>query len=183
VNASALRYFLPLNSFNLKMSVTIINRKDINKVAEDAQRPTTPIIKSFYEVFGTSGCSLNCQASHNHEQSMQNIATMHPNKSRSGRRERWQARAGYQTELDESQEEWFEASKISASAGQGCGSCGILYQLIKLLFPDNHIFPIIDYEYSISHEFAIRRRPKQEQESVEVIELFQPSGMRREASL
>jgi hypothetical protein len=161
------------------MSVRILSPKDVIARLDHAQLAGPPVTKNFLHVFSSAGCLLNCEDEKTlTERLPQNqpanliaqSARMERKKVRSTRREHW-------AEFREVRKEWFTASEISASVLQGCGSCTILKSiLLQLFFPDQDCLPG-DYEFSVASNFEIRQRKAGAEESVEVIQLFQPLGM------
>jgi hypothetical protein len=116
------------------MSVTIINTKDAIAIVDNAQRVAPQVTKSFFDVFGTTGCLLNCEDKKTLEQNIQHNKTKYDKTDRKGVR---LARKEFLTRCHESCQEWFTASEITASAAQGCGSCSALRQIIQNLFSGN----------------------------------------------
>jgi hypothetical protein len=158
------------------MSVKFIYRQDIIKLVDNDEQPlafTTPAKKkNFYNVFGTTGCLLNCENERIVEQTLRYDKTEHVEYKRE--RERV-ARKQHRAESRISRREWFSARELAQSVEQGCGSCSVLSKIIL------NIFPVCGelssaYEYSVSHEFELRRRLSSGEGKVEIVQLFQPPG-------
>ena len=120
------------------MSVTIINTKDAIAIAENAQRLTPQVTKTlwknFFDVFGTTGCLLNCEVKRTLEHKVQDIKGKNDNNDASGV---GLARKITLLHFRRSCKEWFTASEITKSAAQGCGSCTAIKQIIRNLFSPN----------------------------------------------
>jgi hypothetical protein len=162
------------------MSLTLLDCMDAIAIADtNTQRPVPKVTKSFFDVFGTTGCRLNCQLQRTIEQNFQHNKVKHVAHSRTERKWVRAARKEHHNQCSGSHQEWFTASDITASSAQGCGSCSILRQIIQNLFSENEQGLSGRYEYSIPYlgSFEIKRRPLQDsKEPVEIIQLFQPPG-------
>ena len=122
----------------------------------------------------TTGCLLNCEVKRTLEHNV------HPHKTKDDKfdgREVRLARKKILVHYYESRQQWFTATEITTSAAQGCGSCSTVGEMFRNLFPGNEQGLSGEYEYSISLEFVLGRRPLGKEEPVEIIELFQPLGM------
>ena len=131
-------------------------------------------VKNFFDVFGTTGCQLNCQ------ELGQIHAENKTNDNAHSRAERKRARSNRRTNLKQSlgsRQEWFTAQQIGASIASGCGSCSALSHLFKNSFSGNQQVLSDKYQYSLTLDFELRRRPLTKQDPVEIIQLFQPLGM------
>jgi hypothetical protein len=146
------------------MSVIIANYKDAVLFAENARFAAPKVKKNFFDVFGTSGCILNCE----------DDRTRSRTEKKGVRLARKKSLADF---CRNTRQEWFPASEIIASAAKGCGSCIALRQIIQDSFPGNESGLSDRYEYSIPPQFDLRRRPIVAAGPVESIQLFQPPGM------
>lgn len=149
------------------MSVTIANRKDATEIIDNAENSASQARKNFFDVFGTTGCLLNCRDA---DAVKQNFGAT-KGYSRAVKREMRASR------LEKSNQKWFVASDISTSATQGCGSCKVLSQILAMVFDGTEQSLSEEYEYSVSHDFELKRRPLGEEKYIEMTQLFQPPGM------
>jgi hypothetical protein len=155
------------------MSVSIIDREDIIKAAENAQPAPIQTLKNFYDVFGTTGCLLNCEEERTMEQNFRYNETGYHGSKKRGERI---ARCKHLKQSRGSRQEWFNASEITQSAKQGCGSCSVLSQIIQNVFSGCKELSSA-YEYSVHYDFKLRRRLSSLEGEMEVVQLFQPPGM------
>jgi hypothetical protein len=159
------------------MLVAIVSNEDAIAIISNAQSVVPQVTKSFFEVFGTTGCLLNCEGGGTFEQNFQKDKKNQDLHSMSKRKGNWWARKKYTIEYCKSRQEWFSASEITASSAQGCGSCGVLEQIIQNLFSRNEQGLTCEYEFSVSLDFELRRRPLGREGQIEIVQLFQPPGM------
>jgi hypothetical protein len=130
------------------MSVRVISPDAAVEAVKNFKRTSAQVRKNFFEVFDTSGCLLNCECERLHARSRKNTK----------------------------RKEWFTASEIAASVLKGCRSCYVLNLIIQESFlRSEHSVSSTD-QYSISRNFELKRLPAGEK-TVEMIQLFQPSGM------
>ena len=134
----------------------------------------TTQVKNFFDVFGTTGCQLNCQ------ERGQIYAENKTNNNVHSRAERKRARSNRRTDLTRSlgsYQEWFTADQIGASIASGCGSCRVLSHIFQNSFSGNQQVLSDKYQYSLARNFELRRRPLAQLDPAEIIQLFQPLGL------
>jgi uncharacterized protein YnzC (UPF0291/DUF896 family) len=159
------------------MSVIIANYKDAIAFAKDAQCAAPQVKKNFFDVFGTSGCLLNCEDERTVNRNFQYNKMKHVIHSKAERKKVRLARKKYLAEFRKTCQEWFTASEIIASAAQGFGSCSVLRQIIQSSFSGNEQGLSNIYEYSVLQDFDLIRRPISAEGPVETVQLFQPPGV------
>jgi hypothetical protein len=158
----------------LQMSVKVVNYRDVVAIADNAERAAPQATKNFFDVFGTTGCMLNCQQDRNLGQKFQYSNTRLL--SHKAKQAVYAARIKDEKEYCGSRQEWFTASEITVSAGQGCGSCSVIREIIRSSFSQSEHNVFDEYQYSVSLHFELRRRPRGEVKPVEIVHLFQPYG-------
>jgi len=153
------------------MTVAITNHKDTVEYVHDSENLAPQARENFFDVFGTTGCLLNCKGS-----IRQDVELDQAKEEQSGavRREMKASRAEYRKKLSST---WFVASDIATSAVKGCGSCSVLSQILAMVYDNTRQGQPQVYEYSVSHDFKLKRRPLGEERYVEMVQLFQPPGM------
>jgi hypothetical protein len=156
------------------MSVIVLNPKDIPSSSQGPDVTRLPVFKNFFDVFGTNGCQLNC----NDERTLD--ANLHGEKTRAAvktRKEKKKITFERKTQIShfrESRKTWFDTTAIKASVEQGCNSCNILLKiLVALFFRDTNDLSEC-YEYSIAQDFEVKYRRLGEEESIAIVQLFQP---------
>ena len=159
------------------MSVEIVDFKNSVEPVHIAQHAGPRVKKNFFDVFGTTGCLLNCQTERTLEQDFQQKRAIHvPHSDRKNTKAN-SARKKHSRRVRRSRQEWFTANDIAASVAQGCGSCSALNHIIRDSFTGNEQGLSGQYEYSVSLDFELKRRPLGKEEPLERIQLFQPPGM------
>ncbi len=162
------------------MSVTIVNQTDTLARINSAQSVASEVKENnFFDVFGTTGCLLNCADGATLEQIFPDNRT---NKGASSRTERKRRRAARREHLDQFHKshqhiEWFTAGQITASATQGCESCRVLSEILQKTFEGNQKGLSDQHEYSREIDFTLRRRSRAQKDGIESIQLFQPRGL------
>jgi hypothetical protein len=160
------------------MSVQIINHEEAIRIADNVQGGAPPTTRSFYDVFGTACCLLSCEDERTLMQTSRLSKTTTEGQSKNYERRGVRlALTKHLKHLKKSRREWFNASEITESAAQGCGSCSVLTQIIHYSFSGVEKDLSEEFEYSILRDFQLRRRPSGGAGLVETIQLFQPPGM------
>lgn len=159
------------------MSIKIITNNDAIEIATDIISVGSQFV-NFYEVFGTTGCLLNCEAERAVEQSYQPNVPDQVVGSVALRKAKRKERRSHRYQCSSSTQEWFSGGKLQKSAKQGCGSCGVLKQIFHILFPGTAQEPSNLHEYSVSPDFVLKRRLLRGSDCVEQIQLFQPFGIK-----
>jgi hypothetical protein len=157
------------------MSVKTLSREEVHALVDNAQLAGPPVTRNFFDVFGTTGCLLDCE----NGTTLREKIVQHKirNATQSSRREGSAARKQRWADSRGPGRKWFNANEILASATQGCGSCSTLRKIIlQVFFPNQQDLPD-DCEYFVSRHFEISQREPGAEESVEVFQLFQPPGM------
>jgi hypothetical protein len=155
------------------MSVRIVDSEDVAALICNPQH-IAPQVKNFFNVFGTAGCLLNCEMERIFEQGFQYNRENHVVHSKAERRVVRSGRREHRQQYLMSRQEWFTTTTVTKSAAQGCGSCSVLRQMLYALFPEDFQDLSVEYEYSISQWFELKRRPPSAGGSMDIIQLFQP---------
>jgi hypothetical protein len=158
------------------MSVKRLDLKDALAIVDNVSYTRPSVTKNFFDVFGTTGCLLNCKFERTLDADLYNEKTRCPTKNRQEKKKVAYARKIQINQFRESRQTWSTARMIISSAAQGCASCNILRMIIiALFFQGAHDLPD-KYEYSIAQDFEMRYRRIGEDEPVAIIQLFQPPG-------
>jgi hypothetical protein len=157
------------------MSVKLVNLKVPGIPLIDAKLTAQRVTKTFFDVFGTTGCLLNCEAEKNLEDQFEYNKEKYDIKSKQDRKRVRAARAAHIKQHKGSRQDWFIASEIKASAARGCGSCSVLRQVIQNLFSEDEQLGD-EPEYSVSRDFQLSRRVWGGETPDVVIQLFQYPG-------
>jgi hypothetical protein len=161
-----------------EMSVKTLDFKEALAIIDDARNTGPTVTKNFFNVFGTTGCLLNCKFERTLDADLYNEKARYAAKNRREKKKVTSARKIQISQFRESRQTWSTASAIRTSATQGCASCNIIRLItIAIFFPGVHELPD-EYEYSIAQDFEVRYRRIGEEEPVAIIQLFQPPGKR-----
>jgi hypothetical protein len=158
------------------MTVIVLDPKDIPSSSKGLEGTGPPVFRNFFDVFGTTGCQLNC----NDERILD--ADLYEEKTRAAaktRKEKKKITFERKTQINhfrESRKTWFDTTEIKASAEQGCNSCNILLKILVALFFRNINDLPEGYEYSIAQDFEVKYRRHGEEEPIAIVQLFQPPG-------
>ncbi len=113
---------------------------------------TAAPVQSFFTIFGTTGCQLNCARVgqiHAENKTNDNVHTI-------VERKRLRLSRKSQQALILAGREWFTADEIQASVASGCGSCHALRQIFQNSFPGEQQVLSDEYQYSLSWDFELR---------------------------
>jgi len=157
------------------MSVKVIHPNELQTYLNNAQSEIPRVTKTFFDIFGTSGCLLNCEAERNLEEVFEYNKEKYDIKSKRDRKRVRAARIAHVKQHEGTRQEGFTASEITASATSGCGSCNVLKQIIQiLLFRDEEFCD--GFEYSVARDFQLSRRSRGAKEPDVTVQLFQYPG-------
>ncbi|KAH7310151.1 hypothetical protein BKA65DRAFT_485091 [Rhexocercosporidium sp. MPI-PUGE-AT-0058] len=134
------------------MLVAIATYKDATEYVHDSENLAPQSRENFFDIFGTTGCVLNCKDSIRQDVELDQAKE---EQSRAVRRKMKASQAEYCKKLSLT---WFIASDIATSAIKGCGSCSVLSQILVMVFDNTQQSQPRAYEYSVSHDFKLKRR-------------------------
>jgi hypothetical protein len=158
------------------MSVNILKSNDALKIVENFKSVESSVTKNFFDIFGTTGCLLNCKDERTLDLRLYSDKTRQDAKSRKEKKKIAFEHKLQLSEFRESRQAWFTATIIKTSASRGCGSCQILLKIIiAIFFQDLEDLPE-QYEYSVAQDFEVRYREAGEEEPIATVQLFQPPG-------
>lgn len=153
-----------LNSrlIHFDMSVKVLTVEAAVEAVENLKGTSPNVDKSFFDVFGTSGCSLNC----------------HLEKRRKGH------------QRNNLRKVWFSDADLEKSISSGCESCNVLNSIIQESFSRSPHPKASTNRYQITRDFQLQRRviikgktkkhknkDDRKGNKTEIIQLFQPPGM------
>lgn len=159
------------------VSISLLEYKDAIAIVEaNAQRSEPKAIRNFFDLFGRTGCHLNCREKSAMAQNFGYNMVKHVTHTNTEKKLRKAAQKEQIKQSSCSSHKWFTASNIKASSARGCQSCNILRQIFQSLFSGNEKELSSEYEYSYD-KFEMKRRQIQSSEKiVETVRLFQPLG-------
>lgn len=146
------------------MSVTILSPEEIVRLAREPAGPPSKERKSFFSVFESKGCMLNCNLIDRYIKETTFVVGK-KNSPEQRLAQRGRRKQSY-TSFQEAVQEWFSFEQIKDSSAAGCRSCAVLQDIVAIVFPQCN--NRVSYEYSVTPTFGLRRRFKGKSDKIPV---------------
>ena len=149
------------------MAVNVLHLQDALAIPDESPS-RVPVIKNFFETFGTTGCRLHCESKRQigaEPVSKKNIRSPHRNgTTRAARRLRDKDSSTHQL--------WFTSDELASSMDSGCESCTVIGHILAYVFRDIAGDLSDVYEYSIDRRWELKCRKAGEKAGA-TVQLFQ----------
>ena len=149
------------------MAVTILHLQDALAIP-DEPLGRVPVIRNFFEIFGTTGCRLHC------ESKRQIGAEPESRKDTCSPRKNGTTRAARRLhdKNAKTHQSWFTSDELASSMNGGCGSCTVIGHILAYVFPDSARELSDVYEYTIDRRWELKCRKAGEKVGA-TVQLFQ----------
>jgi hypothetical protein len=150
------------------MAVTILHLQDALAIP-DEPLGRVPIIRNFFEIFGTTGCRLHCESKRQigaePESKKDTCSPPHKNGTTRAARRLHDKNA-------KTHQSWFTSDELASSMNGGCGSCTVIGHILAYVFPDSARELSDVYEYTIDRRWELKCRKAGEKVGA-TVQLFQ----------